>query len=200
MVRRKIIIMRMTRKKTNRLRFYAILKSVLIFLFVWISLCGNRISEKSEGFQEIDLDTLFTGHVLLIYPGPLRDYSIFLQSSDFKYKSNIYRSERLNEFGELNYYKLTVRRDRLKIETDHIIYDYCQPSSPENVDILRTEYSSESRFWDFYYAKNNFSSNITINDTTHFSFKTNDTEVLKWFMKNRHDFVAQLSEIYVEEN
>jgi hypothetical protein len=187
-------------KLINRLRYNAILKSVLIFLFVWISLCGNKIPETADGYQEKDLDTLLTGHALLIYPGPLRDYFIFLQSIDLKYKSNSYRSKHLNEFGDLNYYQLTVRRDLLKIETDHIVYDYCQPISAENVDILKTEYSSESKFWDFFYKQNVFSSNITINDTTHLSFRTNDTEVLKWYMKNRHDFVAQLSRKHERTN
>jgi hypothetical protein len=187
-------------KLINRLRFYAILKSVLIFSLVWISLCGNKLPDNADEFQEKDLDTLVTGHALLIYQAPFPRYSIFYLGRDYKYVKNSYRSKEVNEFGEENYYSIAVGGDLKKGKTEALVHDVCQPSSEQYVDILRAEYSSESKFWDFHYKENNFYSSIIINDTLYLLFKTNDQEVVSWFRHNRKNFVLQLSRKHERTN
>lgn len=190
----------MIRKRTDRLRFSIILKSVIFLLLIWISLCGNKIPKNADDLQKIDLDTLFTGHALLIYPRPFPRYSIFYIGRERNYVKNSYRSDGCNEFGEENYYSIAVGGDLIKGKTEGLVHDDCQPSSEHYVEILRAEYSSDSKFWDFHYRENNFYSNIIINDTLYLLFKTNDQEVVSWFIHNRKNFVLQLNKKHERTN
>lgn len=178
----------------NRRRVYLITNSTFFYLLVWVTFCGNKMYDGVVGYKESELDSLFIGQALLVYQAQFPSYSIFYQGRDHKFVKNSYRCNEVNEFGKENYYSIAVGGDLKKGKAEALIHDDCQPNSEHNVDILKARYSSDSRFWDFYYKENNFYSNIVINDTLYLLFKTNDPDLISWFRKNRKNFVLQLNE------